>query len=234
MPGVSKARECLLELNTAQTLLRRSLPDDGQDEHAPGEGGSSTTTCSGGGDGGGKGCDGHDQTHSHSHGHHGHAPSAQDGVALTGPASGRGGGGTGGGGDDAAVAGGREGEVKAMARAMTVVRRAKATCRVAEGACLLRGGRAAEATEALRDLLFEVGAPPSSTVEKRAECMYIREVVPVCGVDIVERGGVYLKASPPGFDNVPVILKRKEFDRSIDRRLRFYQVLRARACVCAA
>lgn len=41
--------------------------------------------------------------------------------------------------------------------AEAILRRAKVECRVAEGTCLLRGGRAAEATEALRDLLLEVG-----------------------------------------------------------------------------
>lgn len=46
---------------------------------------------------------------------------------------------------------------KANAGAIGIVRRAKAMCRVAEGACFLRAGRAAQATETLRDLLLEVG-----------------------------------------------------------------------------
>lgn len=47
--------------------------------------------------------------------------------------------------------------VKERERAMRVLRRARAMCRVAEGGCFLRKGRAAQATEVLRDLLLEVG-----------------------------------------------------------------------------
>lgn len=61
-----------------------------------------------------------------------------------------------GGGGDATLKGGEEGDREVAVRAAEVLRRAKVSCRVAEGTCLRLGGRVAEATEALRDLLFEV------------------------------------------------------------------------------
>ncbi|CAM9337211.1 unnamed protein product [Scytosiphon promiscuus] len=50
---------------------------------------------------------------------------------------------------------GEEGARVEMAEVLGVVRRAKTVCRVAEGACLVRGGRVAESTETLRKSLFE-------------------------------------------------------------------------------
>lgn len=50
-----------------------------------------------------------------------------------------------------------EGKGGSVVGAMNVLRGAKVECRVAEGSCLMRAGRAAGATEALRDLLLEVG-----------------------------------------------------------------------------
>ncbi|CAN0385392.1 unnamed protein product, partial [Laminaria digitata] len=55
----------------------------------------------------------------------------------------------------ATLKGGEEGDREVAVRAAEVLRRAKVSCRVAEGTCLRLGGRVAEATEALRDLLFE-------------------------------------------------------------------------------
>ncbi|CAB1097183.1 unnamed protein product [Ectocarpus sp. CCAP 1310/34] len=155
--GTRTARECLVELSAAQNLLGKVVavvsPGDTGDNHssetqlAPGATGE---TCCGHG--------GHDHAHAHAHAHHGHAHSVDTGHVGQGCASDSGGGVR---GKSAATrvpaqAVGRENDgAEEILKALEVVRRAKAACRVAEAACLLRGGRVAQSTEVLRELLFE-------------------------------------------------------------------------------
>lgn len=154
-----------MELDVAQALLRKVVGSSGDgvhDGHAPAQAGgaadngdSGSGCCSGGG--------GHD--HSHAHAHHGrHAHGGSD--ERAGPKCGDAHRGSGEGvvSDKPAEGGVRgalrgeeeEGAKKEMVGVLDVLRRAKTACRVAEGACLLRGGRVAESTETLRRLLFEV------------------------------------------------------------------------------
>lgn len=150
--GVREARECVVQLDAAQTLLLKvtaSGDDDDSTAQAQGVGGglNPSGTCCGGG--------GPDHSHSHAHAHahepHGKAHGGSGDHAGARCAADRGGG----------ASEGRRGEEeegaqKEMAGALEVLRQAKAACRIAEAACLLRGGRAAESTETLRNLLFEV------------------------------------------------------------------------------
>lgn len=145
-----------MELDAAQALLRKvaeSAEDDGdRDGEAGGEvdtgSSSSSRGCSGG----------HDHSHAHAHHHGGSGEPAGANCDARGGSRGRfvl---------DKSAAAGGgamgreeeEEGARKEMGEVLEVLRRAKTTCRVTEGACLLRGGRVAESTETLRILLFEV------------------------------------------------------------------------------
>ncbi|CBN76531.1 conserved unknown protein [Ectocarpus siliculosus] len=153
--GTRTARECLVELSAAQKLLGKVVavvsPGDTGDNHGSatqGAAGATGGTCCGHG--------GHD--HAHAHAHHGHAHSVDTGHVGQGCASDSGGGVR---GKSAATgvpaqADGRENdEPEEIPKALEVLRRAKAACRVAEAACLLRGGRVAQSTEVLRELLFE-------------------------------------------------------------------------------
>lgn len=155
-----------MELDAAQALLRKAAASaDGGDDHegcasAPAGGGTDAGSTSSGSGGGGCGGGGHD--HSHAHAHHGHAHgdggelagarcdahSGSGGWAVLDKSAAKGAG---------AVRGEEEESArKEMAGVLEVLQRAKTACRVSEGACLLRGGRVAESTEALRKLLFEV------------------------------------------------------------------------------
>lgn len=150
-----KARECLAQLDAAQALLLKATAsaDGGDDDsHAQVQAGGGSSDASG------TCCGGGGQDHSHAHAHHGHAHGGNGERAGTRCADGGGGGGVG--IDAAGALGGRreeeEGARKEMTGGLEVLRRAKAACRVAEGACLRRGGRAAESTDTLRNFLFEV------------------------------------------------------------------------------
>eukprot|EP00752_Nemacystus_decipiens_P001327 g1317.t1 len=154
--GVCKAREGVLQLDAAQTLLLKATAstDDDGDTHAQAGGGghNASGTCCGGG--------GHDHSHAHAHAHEppGHTHGGSGGHGGARCAGDKGGGGVGIEKSGGAPEGRREEEEAArreMAAALEVLRRARAACRVAEAACLLRGGRTAESTETLRDLLLE-------------------------------------------------------------------------------
>ncbi|CAM9176108.1 unnamed protein product [Ectocarpus sp. 12 AP-2014] len=155
--GPRVARECLVELSAAQNLLGKVVavvsPGDTGDNHrseTQGAAGATGGTCCGYG--------GHDHTHARAHAHHGHAHSVGTGHVGQGCASDGGGGVR---GESAAVGvptqadGRKNDEAEEIPKALEVLRRAKAACRVAEAACLLRGGRVAQSTEVLRELLFE-------------------------------------------------------------------------------
>lgn len=155
-----KARECLLELNTAQRLLSKPPPPT-----QTGDTGDATGTCCGGAAGSTGGGHDHGHANAHAHSHQGHDHHGRDEQACPAPRSSTGCAGSAVVGGDAGVktrAGSgttraREEDAKRVAEgAMGVLQRAKVVCVVAEGDCLLRDGRAAQATEALRDLLLEV------------------------------------------------------------------------------
>lgn len=128
-------------------------PGDSGDDHSSETQGAASAT---GGTCGGHG--GHD--HAHAHAHHGHANSVGTGHVGQGCGSDSGGGVR---GKSAAVRvpaqadGGENDAAEEIPKALEVLRRAKAACRVAEAACLLHEGRVAQSTEVLRELLFEVG-----------------------------------------------------------------------------
>lgn len=149
-----------MELDAAQAFLRKAVGSAGDGVHDGGTAytGNSGNGCCSGGSGG------HDHSHAHAHhGRHAHGVSGERAGAKRDDArSGSGGGGVipdkpaeglGGG----ALRGEEEEDArKEMVGVLDVLRRAKTACRVAEGKCLLRGGRVAESTETLRRLLFEV------------------------------------------------------------------------------
>ncbi|CAM9205007.1 unnamed protein product [Ectocarpus sp. 4 AP-2014] len=153
--GTRTARECLVELSAAQNLLGKVVavvsPGDTGDKHSSqsqGAAGATGGTCCGHG--------GHD--HAHAHAHHEHAHSVDTRHVGQGCASDSGGGvrGKSAATDVPARADGRENdEAEEIPKPLEVLGRAKAACRVAEAACLLRGGRVAQSTEVLRELLFE-------------------------------------------------------------------------------
>ncbi|CAN0167291.1 unnamed protein product [Ectocarpus sp. 12 AP-2014] len=155
--GTRTARECLVELSAAQNLVGKVVavvsPGDTGDYHSSqtqGAAGATGVTCCGHG--------GHDHAHAHAHAHHGHTRSVDTGHVGQGCASDSGGGvrGKSDATDVPAQADGRENdEAEEIPKALEVLRRAKSACRVAEAACLLRGGRVAQSTEVLRELLFE-------------------------------------------------------------------------------
>eukprot|EP00903_Cladosiphon_okamuranus_P007191 g6982.t1 len=149
--GVRKARECLLQLDSTQTFLLKATASKVEDDsnrqgQAVGGGSNAKGTCCGGG--------GHEHSRAHAHAHahtHTHAHAHSGSVDNRG---GRNAADWGEGSPD----GRREEEESAkkeMAGALEVLCGAKAACRVAEAACQLRAGRAAESTETLRNLLFE-------------------------------------------------------------------------------
>lgn len=157
-PGTRTARDCLVELSAAQNLLGKVVavvsPGDTGDNHGSetqGAAGATGGTCCGHG--------GHDHAHAHAHAHHGHAHSVDTGYVGQGCASDSGDGVRGKSaatGVPAQADGRQNDEAEEIPKALEVLRRAKAACRVAEAACLLRGGRVAQSTEVLRELLFEV------------------------------------------------------------------------------
>lgn len=150
-----KARECLLELNTSQRFLSKSSPSKQKSDAD-----QAVATCCGGGGGNTGGGHDHAHAHAHAHAHHGHGHRDRDQQPCPAPSAGCAGGAVGHAGAIMGAGGAsrarKEDARKVAAGAMGVLRRAKVVCVVAEGDCLLGDGRAAQATEALRDLLLEV------------------------------------------------------------------------------
>lgn len=171
--GVNKARKCKLELDSAQRilLLLSTTTTTTSESNVAGIGDTSASGCAANNAAASSGLSSkinsigkthsHDRSHHHSqhcsHGHESHASqspyrgafSAADGSGSGGSAGDVVSGGSG--GDHRRKDALHEGE-----RVLRMLRRSKAVCKVAEAGCLVRANRAAQATEALRDLLLEV------------------------------------------------------------------------------
>lgn len=166
LPGVRKARECLAELTAAQEVLLKTMPqppanDPSTERNTASANGTSKTpesACCGSRrgdahdrhDGGKAGLSGHHHTNTNTYrGEDGNAPkNASETVGGSSCGNRRS-------TPQTAVQEGCKGNISTEGgMALKVLRRVKVACRVAEAACLVRGGRGAEATDALRDVLL--------------------------------------------------------------------------------
>ena len=144
---VTKARECLSELGALQILLRQATPaafDGGPPPFTATDGSHSVEGERS------RGCSdahGHGRLHSDARSHARAHPQLERNVNAHGDR------------EKAVCCSDRcpsEAGEDALVGAVKVLRSATVAVRITEGNCLLRAGRAAQATEALRDLLLEV------------------------------------------------------------------------------